>query len=49
MIRSTALCLAALLVAAAVVVALTVLKPDRPASEAAEPAQHGLELAAAEA
>ena len=41
-----AFAIAALLVAAAVVVALTVLKSDRPA---AEPAQHGLELAGAEA
>jgi EmrB/QacA subfamily drug resistance transporter len=44
-----AFAIAALLVAAAVVVALTVLKSDRPASTAAEPKQHGLELAGAEA
>jgi EmrB/QacA subfamily drug resistance transporter len=44
-----AFAIAALLVAAAVVVALTVLKSDRPASTAAEPTQHGLELAGAEA
>jgi EmrB/QacA subfamily drug resistance transporter len=41
-----AFAIAALLVAAAVVVALTVLRSDRPAGE---PAQHGLELAGAEA
>ena len=44
-----AFAIAALLVAAAVVVALTVLKSDRPAGTAAEPTQHGLELAGAEA
>ena len=44
-----AFAIAALLVAAAVVVALTVLKSDRPVNAADEPAQHGLELAGAEA
>ena len=38
-----------LLVVAAIVVALTVLKPDRPARQASESSQHGLELAGAEA
>ena len=41
-----AFAIAALLVAAAVVVALTVLRSDRPA---AQPAKHGLELAGAKA
>jgi MFS family permease len=44
-----AFAIAALLVVAAVGVALTVLKPAKPASEAAEPAHGTLELAGAEA
>jgi EmrB/QacA subfamily drug resistance transporter len=44
-----AFAIAALLVVAAIVVALTVLKPDRPARQASESSQHGLELAGAEA
>jgi EmrB/QacA subfamily drug resistance transporter len=44
-----AFAIAALLVVAAIVVALTVLKSDRPAGEASEQPQHGLELAGAEA
>jgi len=44
-----AFAIAALLVAAAIVVALTVLKPDRPARQASESSQRALELAGVEA
>ena len=44
-----AFAIAALLVVAAVGVALTVLRPAKPASDAAEPAHGSLELAGAEA
>ena len=44
-----AFAIAALLVVAAIVVALTVLKSDRPVRRASESSQHGLELAGAEA
>jgi len=44
-----AFAIAAVLVAAAIVVALTVLKPDRPARQASESSQRGLELAGVEA
>jgi len=44
-----AFAIAAVLVAAAIVVALTVLKPDRPARQASESSQRALELAGVEA